>query len=40
MKDLIRSQQQNGSKRRQESDDIQNTNLSISESKNGEKFMG
>ena len=39
-KDLIRSQQQNGSKRWQESEDLQNTKLSVSESKKGEKFMG
>ena len=39
-KDLIRSQQQNGSKRWQESEDLQNTNLSVSESKKGEKFTG
>jgi hypothetical protein len=40
LKDLIRSQQQNGSKRWQESEDLQNTNLSVCESKKGEKFMG
>ena len=39
-KDLIRSQQQNGSKRWWESEDLQNTNLSVCESKKGEKFMG
>ena len=33
MKDLIRSQQQNGSKRLWESEDLQNTNLSVCESK-------
>ena len=33
-------QQQNGSKRRWECEDLQNTNLSICESKRGEKFMG
>ena len=38
--DLIRSQQQNGSKRWWESEDIQNTNLWVCESKKGEKFMG
>ena len=39
-KDLIRSRQQNGSKRWWESEDLQNTNLSVCESKKGEKFMG
>ena len=39
-KDLIRSQQQNGSKRWWESEDLQNTNLIVCESKKGEKFMG
>ncbi len=32
-KDLIRSQQQNGNKRLWESEDLQNTNLSVCESK-------
>ena len=40
MKRSIRSQQQNGSKRLWESEDLQNTNLSVCESKKGEKFMG
>ena len=39
-KDLIRSQQQNGSKRWWGSEDLQNTNLSTCESKKGEKFVG
>jgi hypothetical protein len=39
LKDLIRSQQQNGSKRWQESEDLQNINLSVCESEKGEKFM-
>jgi len=39
-KDLIRSQQQNGSKRWWESEDLQNTNLSVCESKKVEKHMG
>jgi len=39
-KDPIRSRQQNGSKRWWESEDLQNTNLSVCESKKGEKLMG
>ena len=40
LKNLIRSQQQNGSKRWWESENLQNTNLSVCESKKCEKFVG
>ena len=40
LKDLIKSREQNGSKIWRESEDLQNTNLSVCESKKGEKFMG
>ena len=39
-KDLIRSQQQNGSKIWWESEDLYSTNSNVCESKKGEKFMG
>ena len=40
MKELIRLQQPNRSKGLWESEDLQNTNLSVCESEKGEKFMG